>query len=102
MDSHNLKWWLKTVGEALLWTGGYYTTELLKLFPDNTVADQIAVPVGFLVGFLVRKAIGTKNEYKQDTLPGGITKIMDKIPDSITGVRGSEKVSDTEKTNEIK
>ena len=91
MDNHNIKWWLKTVGEGLLWTGGYYATELLKLFPDNTVADQIAIPAGFIIGFMVRKYFGTRNEYKRDELPGGLTRVMDKMPNSLTGIKGSTK-----------
>lgn len=96
MGSKDYKWWLKTIGEALLWTGGYYATEILQVFPDNTIAHQVAIPVGFMIGFMVRKAIGTKSEYKQDTLPSGLSRVLDKIPNSITGIRGSDNIN-TEK-----
>jgi hypothetical protein len=86
-------WWLKTAGEAALWTAGYYGTELLQLFPEHTVANKIALPVGFALGFLVRKAIGMKNEYqkKPEQLPSGIEKSLDLVPNKITGIKGSKK-----------
>jgi len=90
---HSVKWWLKTVGEAALWTAGYYGTELLQLFPEHTIANQIALPVGFALGFLVRKAIGVKNEYQKtpEQLPGGVEKSLDLVPNKITGIKGSKK-----------
>lgn len=38
-------------------------------------------------------AVKIKNGYEADTLPGGLTKILDKIPDKITGVKGSKNLS---------
>lgn len=87
----NLWYWAKTLGEGVLWTGGYYATDLLKLFPDNTLADQIAIPAGFLIGFLFRRWLASKDHYEKDQLPSGMTKLFDQIPNRITGVKGSKK-----------
>ena len=88
----NIWWYLKTAGEAVLWTGAYYGTELLQLFPEHTVAHKIALPAGFALGFLVRKILGIRKEYQQKTkeLPGGVERAMDKIPDKITGEKNSK------------
>lgn len=89
----NIVWYLKTAGEALLWTAGYYGTELLQLFPEHTVANKVALPVGFALGFILRKAMGARNEYqkKSEQLPSGIKSTMDKMSNKITGVKDSKR-----------
>lgn len=77
----------------MLWTGAYYGTELLQLFPDHTVANQIAVPVGFALGFVVRQALGLRKQYQKapESLPKGVEEFMDKKPDKWTGIKGCKK-----------
>lgn len=54
------------------------------LLPEYTIVAKLATPVG-----LILTVLGLRSGYKDNNLPGGLTKAMDKIPDSITGVRGS-------------
>ena len=57
-----------------------------NILQDYSTIAKLAIPLSILV-----KILNLKAQYKQDNLPGGITKVMDKIPDSITGVKGSTK-----------
>lgn len=82
-------WWLKTAAQGLAVTAITFAPEILQVFPEQTLAFKLALPIGFLVKFL-----WMKSEYKQDVLPSGMTKVMDKIPDSVTGEKGSTKPSD--------
>lgn len=91
------KWLLKTTGTALLYTAGYYSTQLLQLFPDHTIANQIALPAGFAVSFIFQQWQKMKKDYQRNTLPEANTKIMDQMPDKMkiagiqvgTGAKGS-------------
>ena len=65
-----------------------------KLVPAHTLVFQLAQPIGILLGGLFT-AMGLKKGYKADNLPSGITKAMDKIPDSLTGVKGASNESAT-------
>lgn len=56
------------------------------LLKDYTLLAKLGVPLGILV-----KILNLKAQYKMDNLPSGITKVMDKIPDKYTGVKGSDK-----------
>lgn len=56
----------------------------IGLLPEYTLVAKLATPIG-----LILTALGLRSGYKDDNLPGGLTKVMDKIPDSVTGVRGS-------------
>lgn len=58
----------------------------IGLLPEYTLIAKLATPIG-----LILTVLGLRSGYKSDNLPGGITKVMNKIPDSITGVRGSDK-----------
>ncbi len=78
-------WWLKTAAQGLAVTAITFAPEILQVFPEQTLAFKLALPIGFLVKFL-----WMKREYKQDVLPTGMTSMMDRVPDSITGVKGSE------------
>lgn len=79
-------WWTKTVLQGLATTAISFTPEILGLFPEHTLAFKLAIPAGFLVKYLV-----TKTHYEKDTLPSGVAAQLDKVPNSITGVRGSKK-----------
>ena len=82
----NLWWWTKLALQGLATTAVAFTPEILQLFPEHTVAFKLAIPAGFFIKFLM-----TRESYKKDELPGGITKLMDKIPDKVTGVKGCKK-----------
>lgn len=58
-----------------------------KIFPDHTFIVQLAQPIGVVLG-AVWTSLGLRKGYKADNLPSGLTKVMDKIPDSVTGVKG--------------
>lgn len=57
-----------------------FTPELLQVFPQHTLAFRLALPVGLLL-----TALGLRKGYKANNLLVGVTKIMHKIPDKITG-----------------
>jgi hypothetical protein len=59
----------------------------LKQFETYTVAYK----VGFVIGIGLT-AYGLKKGYQADNLPSGLSDAMDKIPNTITGVRGINKV----------
>lgn len=83
-DKHNLKWWLKTGTQVLVTTAISFAPEILQVFPEHTVAFKLALPIGFALKLFMVKA-----DYKKDILPSGMTRLMDKVPDSLTGVKGS-------------
>lgn len=62
---------------------------ILMLFSPNTIAYKVGAGLGFLAGSGLFGA-GSKKGYQSDNLPGGLTKVMDMIPDSITGVKGEK------------
>ncbi|MHB8483280.1 MAG: hypothetical protein ACYDBV_11205 [Nitrospiria bacterium] len=61
---------------------------ILMLFPGVSTAYHIGAAIGIVVG-TITQVKGLQTGYKSDNLPSGITKVMDQIPDSITGVKGS-------------
>jgi hypothetical protein len=76
--------WTKTIAQGVAVTAVTFAPEIMQIFPEHTLVFKLALPAGFLLKYLfVRK------DYKKDQLPSGITKLLDKIPDSITGQRGS-------------
>ena len=56
----------------------------LMLFPNGTIIYKVGLVIG--VGLT---AFGLKQGYQANNLPSGITSVMDNIPDSVTGVKGS-------------
>jgi len=54
------------------------------LLPEHTLVARLAAPIG-----LILTAFGLRAGYRDNNLPGGLTKVMDKIPDNISGVKGS-------------
>jgi len=61
---------------------------LFLLFPTNTVIHIIGTGLGLVVG-TATQIKGLTKGYQSDNLPSGLTKVMDNIPDNITGVKGS-------------
>lgn len=83
-DANSKKWY-----ERKEFWGAVLTTasSLLLIFPSNTVAHQIGATINVAVGTGLL-GIGAKKGYQADNLPSGLTKVMDMIPDKITGVKG--------------
>jgi hypothetical protein len=77
-------WWVKTTGEGLVVTFVTFAPEILGMLPKHTLLFKFAVPLGFLLKFL-----RMRKEYKKDVLPSGVTTIWDKVPDVVTGEKGS-------------
>jgi hypothetical protein len=76
------KWWKRKE----VW-GGVLTvlSAGLELFAaPHTLGYKAGILIG--VGLSVW---GFRKGYQADNLPSGISKVMDRIPDKITGVRGS-------------
>lgn len=67
-----------------------FSPELINSFvdvgvlPEYTIVAKLATPIG-----LILTALGLRSGYKDNNLPGGLTKLMDKVPDRISGVKGS-------------
>jgi len=79
-------WWY--VKEGAILTGSTalaFLPEILSQFKDYTVAAKLAVPVA-----IIWRGLKLRDRYVKDTLPEFATKVLDKVPDSITGVKGSK------------
>lgn len=78
-------WYLRkeVLGTALSTVSG-----LLMLFPSHTTAYKVGATIGITLGGITG-IIGLRKGYQANNLPDGITKVMDAIPDSLTGVKGS-------------
>lgn len=85
-EKYTLWWYLKTGGQVALTTAITFAPEILKIFPEHTLAFKLALPIGFFL-----KMVAMRTEYGKDELPSGMTKMMDKIPDKITGEKGDLK-----------
>lgn len=83
-------WWLKTVGQGLAVTAVMFAPEILRIFPEETLAFKLALPIGAFLKFM-----WMKKEYQKNVLPTGMTKVMDTIPNEITGEKGSIKTDAT-------
>jgi len=55
----------------------------IGILPEYTIVAKLATPIG-----LILTALGLRSGYKDDNLPGGLTRMLDKIPDNISGVKG--------------
>lgn len=86
MAAENKKaWYLR---KEVIGTAVSSLSSLLLLFPQHTTAHVVGAGLGIALG-AVTTILGLKKGYEADNLPSGITKVMDAIPDSITGVKGS-------------
>lgn len=65
-------------------------SSVLMLFPQQTTTYKVGAGIGIFLGGITT-VLGLQNGYESDNLPSGITKVMDQIPDSLTGVKGSAK-----------
>lgn len=92
MAEQKKSWWktketLATIGLGLI----AFSPELIDwaiksdILKDYTLVAKLALPLSILV-----KVLGLKKQYMMDNLPSGITKLFDKAPDSITGIKGSK------------
>lgn len=63
---------------------------LQKFTPEHTLVFKLAPMIGGVLS-AIWASMGLRKGYKKDELPSGITKVMDKIPDVITGVKGEDK-----------
>lgn len=81
-QKHNVWWWTKTIGQAALTTGVAFAPELLQLLPEHTLLFKLALPIGMFL-----KLTFMRKEYQENELPDGLSKVGDKIPDRITGIR---------------
>ena len=69
-----------------------------KLVPKHTVIFHLAQPIGIILGGIFT-AIGLRKGYKADNLPGGVTKVLDQIPNEITGIKGEDNNDNRDITN---
>ena len=84
-EKKNAWYWTKTIAQGVAVTAVTFAPEILQIFPEHTLAFKLALPIGFLAKFVFMK-----KDYKKDQLPSGLTRFLDKVPDNITGIRGSE------------
>lgn len=83
---NSIKWYkrLEVWGTLLQGISG-----ILLLFPGHTTAHLVGAGLGIGIG-TATQVKGLLKGYQADNLPDGITKVMDSIPDSLTGVKGSK------------
>jgi hypothetical protein len=63
---------------------------LQKITAEHTIVFKLAPMIGGLLS-AIWASTGLRKGYQKDELPAGITKVMDKIPDSLTGIKGESK-----------
>ena len=89
-EPNKIKFWQRKEVWGAALTLLSFSPELIHSFvdvgflPEYTIVAKLATPIG-----LILTALGLRSGYKDNNLPGGLTKAMDKMPDSVTGVRGS-------------
>lgn len=62
-----------------------FLPEILSQFKDYTIAAKAALPLT-----VIWRSLEMRKKYMQNTLPEFATKVLDKVPNSITGVKGSQ------------
>jgi len=60
----------------------------MMMFPEVEVLYRVGAITGVMVG-LIKTMYGLVKGYKSDNLSQSITTMMDKIPNGITGKKGS-------------
>ena len=83
---NNFWYWLGQTALGLVSIAVTFSPQILEVFPDHTVVNQFAIPIG-----LGMKFIWDSWKYRRNTLPESQTKLLDIIPNGITGVKGSIK-----------
>ena len=89
-ESTKVKWYKRKEVWGTALTLLSFSPELINsvvdvgLLPEYTLVAKLATPIG-----LILTALGLRAGYKDNNLPGGLTRVMDKIPDNISGVKGS-------------
>lgn len=81
----NLWYYIKNVGQTVGAAAFAFLPEILQLFPEYTLVFKASAVAG-----AIWKAKNIKEDYLKDNLPNGVAKILDKVPNSITGERGSK------------
>jgi len=78
-------WWKRAevIGTVLQGLSGIFL-----LFPASSTVHIVGAAIGFVVG-TITQVHGLQVGYQSGNLSSGITSVMDKIPDTITGVKGS-------------
>lgn len=80
-------YWTKTVGLGIATTAVTFAPEIMQVFPEHTLVFKLALPAGFFIKWLM-----TKGDYQKDQLPSGMTRLLDRIPNKYTGIKGSQKL----------
>ena len=62
-----------------------FAPEILGQFPGHTVASKLAIPVT-----VIWTGLRMRDWYMKDILPDAATNILDRMPDKVTGVKGSK------------
>ena len=63
-----------------------YLPSLLEQLPEHTFLAKLALPLSIYIKFKKHK-----KAYQKDELPNGLSKFYDKVPNAVTGVKGSKK-----------
>lgn len=62
------------------------------LFSPHTTAYKVGAGVTIATGLITRWFSKSKEKYEKDQLPEGLSKrVMDKLPNKVTGIKGSKK-----------
>lgn len=63
---------------------------LQKIAAEHTLVFKLAPMIGGVLS-AIWASTGLRKGYQKDELPSGVTKVLDKIPDSLTGRKGESK-----------
>lgn len=84
-SKHNIWYYLKQGGIFAASTAIAFLPEILGQFADHTLAFKIAMPIS-----IAWQTTKLRDNYMKNTLPNMMTKFLDKVPDGVTGVKGSK------------
>lgn len=79
-EQKDLQWWAKTLAQTIGVTAIAFAPDILQMFPEQTLLFKLAIPIGVIIKMIAYK-------YQNNQLPSGLSNIMDRIPDRITGAR---------------
>ena len=86
MDKKKSFWyWLGNTAVGLLGTAVYFSDAIIpEVFPEKTIAHKLAIPISYGIKYL-----WDSWKYRKGELHPTAEKLLDKLPNAITGKKGS-------------
>jgi len=81
----NFWWYAKTIGGFVINSAIVFLPTILSQSPEYTIAGSVAGSVG-----IAWQAMGIRKKYMENTLPKFMTEVLDRVPNKVTGEKGSK------------